>query len=309
MKVLVCANSFLALPALGALVKKKRLAGLVLPAIAHPGNRELLSFAKESGLPHVSVEKSALESSLGAFLDKLEPDVLLVMTFPYRLPESLLNRPPKGSYNFHFGKLPEYRGPDPIFWEIRNGERTGGIYVHRMEAEIDRGPILTSEDVAIVPGETYGIHMGKLSLAAVPLVDRVLDLLEEQEAPVLAQEEKQARYFRRPTVSDLTIDWKRQAADEIENLVNAANPTYQGAITSFRDSEVRLLEVSPADMPTKPIASAGTIVFADPQQGLFVLCRDYRFLRVNVMQTSAGWLTGFKLVALGIRAGERFETR
>jgi methionyl-tRNA formyltransferase len=309
LRVVVCANSFLALPALDALARKKRLAGLVLPAISHAGNRELAAFANESGLPHVTVDKTELERSLGAWLDKVEPDALLVMTFPYRLPDSLLSRSEKGCYNFHFGRLPGYRGPDPIFWEIRNGERSGGIYVHRMEAELDTGPLLTSEDVAIVPGETYGIHMGKLSLLTVPLAERVLDLLAGDEAPLTAQDEKQARYYRRPTASDLTIDWKPQSADEIENLVNAANPTYQGAMTLFRDSEVRIFEVSPADLATKPIASPGTIVFADPQQGLFVLCRDYRFLRINVLQTSAGWLTGFKMVALGIRAGERFEIR
>ena len=46
-------------------------------------------------------------------------------------------------------------------------------------------------------------------------------------------------------------------------------------------------------------------VHVDPALGVFVLCSDYKILRLNIVQTSEGFLTGFKLAALGARPGER----
>jgi methionyl-tRNA formyltransferase len=88
-------------------------------------------------------------------------------------------------------------------------------------------------------------------------------------------------------------------------LVNAANPNYSGAITTFRGSQIRILEVSPADVNVTGIFSPGTIVYADATYGVFVLCADFKYLRINIFQLDGTIITGSKLAALGIRPYEQ----
>ena len=47
-----------------------------------------------------------------------------------------------GWLNGHPSLLPRHRGPIPIAWAIRDGDEEIGITFHRMDAELDTGPIL-----------------------------------------------------------------------------------------------------------------------------------------------------------------------
>ena len=79
-------------------------------------------------------------------------------------------------------------------------------------------------------------------------------------------------------------------------------------MTLLRNQLFRLLEVVPADLNNPVEQPPGTIVYADPNHGLFVACKNQQYLRINIIQSSEGILSGFKLAALGIQAGERLMT-
>lgn len=308
MKIVALANHILALPALHYLAENQWLKGVVSIEKAHDYSVQVENLSVNHGVPFLRVGRHELTEKLKAWLEDIRPDVVLVFTFSYKIPESLLAIPRLGFYNFHFGPLPHYRGSDPVFWQILNGESVGGITVHRMNREYEAGPILLQYPTAFFPGESYGIHIGRLASAAVAVLRTVLEKLKTPEAITLApQDEVSAKYYPRPTSLDLCINWEAQTADEIENLVNAANPFYGGAITSFRDKVVKLLEVSPAEVNGVAGKRAGTIVYTDVQHGLFVTCKDDRCLRINIIQTTEGIMTGNRMAALGVRPGERFE--
>ncbi|MDF1505730.1 formyltransferase family protein [Roseisolibacter sp. H3M3-2] len=59
--------------------------------------------------------------------------------------------PTFGSVNLHCGKLPEYRGAPPGFWELYNGERQVGVTIHRVTQELDGGPILAQSILPLEP--------------------------------------------------------------------------------------------------------------------------------------------------------------
>jgi methionyl-tRNA formyltransferase len=308
MKIVALANHILALPALYYLAENKWLKGVVSIEKAHDYSVQVENLSVNHGVPFLRVGRHELAGKLKSWLEDIRPDVVLVFTFSYRIPESLLAIPRLGFYNFHFGPLPQYRGSDPVFWQIRNGETVGGITVHRMTRDYDAGPILVKHPAAFFPGESYGIHIGRLATTAVAVLRTALEELKTPEAIVLApQDEMFAKYYPRPTSLDLCINWEAQSADEIENLVNAANPFYGGAIASFRGKVVKLLEVSPAEVNGVTGKRAGTIVYADMRHGLFVTCSDDRCLRINIVQTTEGVMTGNRMAALGVRVGERFE--
>jgi len=122
------------------------------------------------------------------------------------------------------------------------------------------------------------------------------------------QVEDNLSYAPALSLNDLKINWERQSAREIEQLVNAANPDYGGAATVLRGQTIRILEVSRAELNGAGGHLPGTIVYADLNHGIFVGCNNSEYLRINVTQSSEGILSGFKLASLGVSAGERLET-
>jgi peptidoglycan/xylan/chitin deacetylase (PgdA/CDA1 family) len=69
------------------------------------------------------------------------PDLGLSLAAPI-LKEALFALPRLGTLNLHKGKVPDYRGMPPAFWELWNDERRVGCTVHRVEAKLDAGPIV-----------------------------------------------------------------------------------------------------------------------------------------------------------------------
>ncbi len=85
----------------------------------------------------------------------LSPDVVVMAGFTQILKAPLLERLPL-VLNVHPSLLPRYRGPQPCFWIIANGEVESGVTVHRVEAGIDSGPILRQERFDLPPWQTAG---------------------------------------------------------------------------------------------------------------------------------------------------------
>jgi methionyl-tRNA formyltransferase len=74
----------------------------------------------------------------------LRPDVAVV-DGTYILKARLFDLPRLGSINLHCGKVPEYRGSPPAFWELYDGATQVGITIHRVTDSLDGGPILAEE--------------------------------------------------------------------------------------------------------------------------------------------------------------------
>src|SRR4030095_13391973 len=119
------------------------------------------SIAERIRIPFFSLSGKISSSSLGEWLQSLTFDAAFVITFPYRIPETILGIPPRGFYNWHPGLLPAYRGPDPIFWQILKEEPFGGITVHKMTASLDSGPVAFVDQIRIMTDDTYGKHLQK----------------------------------------------------------------------------------------------------------------------------------------------------
>ncbi|MBA4159830.1 MAG: hypothetical protein H0X65_20530 [Gemmatimonadetes bacterium] len=77
-------------------------------------------------------------------LEALQPD-LGVIAGTYILRENVFEAPRLGSINLHSGKVPEYRGAAPAFWELYNGEPAVGITIHRVASAVDAGQVLLQE--------------------------------------------------------------------------------------------------------------------------------------------------------------------
>jgi methionyl-tRNA formyltransferase len=109
-----------------------------------------------SAPPEVDVVLPASRERIAPLLRALEPDLVLCAGFPWKLPLEALEVPRLGVVNFHPSLLPRYRGPIPVGWAIRNGDREIGVTFHRMAAELDTGPILSQGRLTTAPSAAIG---------------------------------------------------------------------------------------------------------------------------------------------------------
>jgi folate-dependent phosphoribosylglycinamide formyltransferase PurN len=61
------------------------------------------------------------------------------------LRERLFNLPRLGSINIHSGKVPDYRGSAPAFWELYDGQREVGISIHQVTSTLDGGDVFLTQ--------------------------------------------------------------------------------------------------------------------------------------------------------------------
>lgn len=307
-KLIILSNHIAALPSITFLHEKGYLQAVATSSSQIEKN-QIKDLCELKGITCLELNSDEnMADQLTGLLNASEADLGIVFGFSKKLPASLLLAPKFGFYNIHFSLLPAYRGPAPLFWQIKRGEIATGITVHQMDESFDGGPILFQERVQLFPEETFGTLNGRLSLLAVNVIEAALEKLQAGGNPLLPQDENEA--FACPSVkpSDVVINWEEQTAAEIMNLINATNPVYGGAVTMLRDQQVSIIEVSPVIINDAGFNEPGTIVYADANYGLFVACKYDSFLRVNIIQSAEGILSGYKLIAMGIQAGESFKT-
>ena len=311
MKIILFANSFYPLGLVDSLLKKGMLAAVVSASEVNPYNKKLEESVHSMGIPFKRFSASDLQSMATNWIQEMKPDLILVFTFGYKIPVKLLDIPRLGWYNVHFSLLPKYRGIAPLFWQIKSGDKNGGVTVHKMDGRFDTGPIVASLPVDLYPGETQGFYASRLSFLAVDLIVSAIETIENKEASsyLQFQNETDVQVQRAPGLQDLMIDWAKQSAGEIINLINACNPACGGAVSIFRGQMIRIMEATLAMLAQDaPQHIPGTIVFSDPSQGVFVQCIQGQFLRLNVIEMAEGTLSGFRMATVGVRAGEVFES-
>jgi methionyl-tRNA formyltransferase len=249
--------------------------------------------------------RARLETELTAWLEPLAVAAVLVFTLPWRVPAAVLDLPPLGFLNFHLAPLPAYRGPEPLFWLLRNGEAAGAVTVHRMGADFDTGPVVLAEPVPIGPGDTYGLHRAQLAGRAAPMALRLLASLRGQALPLapVAQAEELAHYWPRPSLTDVCVHWT-EPATAIERLVRATNPWNRGALTTLRGQPLRLLGVTPHPNAATGPVTPGTVLHADAATGIWVACGTNEALRLDLVALDEGYFTGWQLMQLGVGVGE-----
>src|SRR6267142_1718098 len=79
-----------------------------------------------------------------ALLRDLNVD-LGVIAGTYILREEVFTIPRLGCINLHSGRVPEYRGSAPAFWELYNDASEVGITIHRVARAVDAGEVLLQE--------------------------------------------------------------------------------------------------------------------------------------------------------------------
>ena len=130
-----------------------------------------------SAAPGLDVLLPARRSSIAPLLASVEPDLVVCMGFPWKIPPDALAVPRLGWLNGHPSLLPRHRGPLPIAWAIREGDEEIGITFHRMDAELDTGPILAQRPYRIGELQSPDTFYPQLGLVVAEALGEALERL------------------------------------------------------------------------------------------------------------------------------------
>jgi methionyl-tRNA formyltransferase/peptidoglycan/xylan/chitin deacetylase (PgdA/CDA1 family) len=78
------------------------------------------------------------------------------------LARKIFSVPRMGCINLHKGKVPEYRGMPPGFWELYDGAPSAGVTVHFVDDGLDTGDVIGASEIPIRPTDTLESLQEKL---------------------------------------------------------------------------------------------------------------------------------------------------
>ena len=245
MRVLFCGTPAFAVPALNHLLARAEFH--VLGVISQPdrprgrGQQLSVSAVKEVALAaHLPVHQPERirAPEVQQLLEKLAPEVIVIIAYGQIIPARLLAIPQYGWINLHASLLPNYRGAAPIHWAIANGETRTGLTTMRIDAGMDTGDILLHREIEICPSETSPELARRMSEDGAPLVEETLRGLAAGTLVPRPQNHAEATLAPLLKKEDGRIDWNR-SAQEIYNRMRGFAP-WPGAYTTFRGQTCHL---------------------------------------------------------------------
>ena len=212
--------------------------------------------------PEVDVVMPASRDRIAPLLRALEPDLALCAGFPWKLPADALEVPRLGVVNFHPSLLPRYRGPIPVGWAIRNGDRAIGVTFHRMAAELDTGAILSQGTLTLGDEWSWDELGPRIAGVVQQILPRALERAERGDPGDRQDESDEYCSFFEPEYAE--IDWSRPAAEIVRQVrawrFGSSGGDLQGALTELDGEQVRVLRVSLEPGEGRPVECAdGTV--------------------------------------------------
>ena len=140
------------------------------------------------------------QQSLDA-IKRFEPDLGLSLSAPV-LRAPLFRIPALGTLNLHKGKVPEYRGMPPAFWELWNDEESVGCTVHWVDDKLDTGDIAAQ---TVIERERHSTLRGlqlRLDEVGIGLMKSVVGRVLEGDAPRTPQPVG-GKTYRKPRLADV----------------------------------------------------------------------------------------------------------
>jgi methionyl-tRNA formyltransferase len=176
-------------------------------------------------------------------IQELAPDYLFSFYYRHMIPTELLACAKIAALNMHGSLLPKYRGRAPVNWAILHGETETGATLHVMEAKPDAGDIVGQSVVSIGPNETATEVFGKVSQAAVTVMNQLLPELVQDHVPRKPNPLALGSYFGGRKPADGQILWQ-QTAKQVHDLVRAVAPPYPGAFTDWQGQRMIVARTS-----------------------------------------------------------------
>lgn len=144
--------------------------------------RSLRDMADRHGIPHQSMD-SLNSPDAQRRISTLKADLGVVIGTRI-LTRDTFALPRLGCLNIHKGKVPQYRGQPPGFWELYHGEAEAGATIHLVAEKLDAGDIIAEASIPIDANETeHSLRLKLDHLAADLLEAAVRSLVSDRAKP------------------------------------------------------------------------------------------------------------------------------
>jgi methionyl-tRNA formyltransferase len=221
--------------------------------ITAPPTKQLIETAQSASgnlKSTIILQPEKLDENFIDQLKQLEPDFFVVAAYAKIIPQSILDIPRLGTLGTHPSLLPKYRGASPIQSVLLEGEEMTGATIYKMDAGMDSGSILATDEWPIADNEQYPQLEEELAILSSRLLIKIIpDFFVGNIKPV-DQDPALATFTKKFKTQDGFVEEKDLAmatagdivkAHAIERKINAFTPE-PGCWTIGNGKRIKLLQ-------------------------------------------------------------------
>jgi methionyl-tRNA formyltransferase len=219
--------------------------------------------------------KNPKEAGFIEELKKLNAEIFIVVGYQFFLSDEILNMARLGVINFHTSLLPRHAGMHPGFWTIWYGDHETGMVIHYMDEGIDTGDIIYETRVQVKPGDTIDGIYHRVWKTSIPLVERLLQDLDNNNLPRKPQDLSKYFYNYEITEKDFELDFRQPAEVLFGRVMMRPGKFY----FNYKNEKYYVKSCEAIDEPVKsrkflcgtPYVMSNKVVFVTP----------FKFLQIN----------------------------
>ncbi|MBQ9132920.1 MAG: methionyl-tRNA formyltransferase [Clostridia bacterium] len=312
MKILFMGTPDFALFSLDALYKAgEEIVGVVTKPDTPKGRGYTLTpppvkvYAVERNLP-VFQPTTLKDGAFAEELERLAPDMIVVVAYGKILPKYVLDYPKYGCINIHGSLLPKYRGAAPMQRAIMEGESVSGVTSMYMAEGIDTGDMLLKEEVAITEDDNFETVHDKLGAAGARVLLRTVDAAKKGELHPQPQDDSLATHAEKIEKAECRMDFSTDVK-VLHDRIRGLSP-FPLAFTTLPSG--KLLKILKARYEKDDtVEEYGKVIRAD-KNGIAVAARGGRIVFETMVpegkkaQSAADMLNG-RQIAVGDILGEK----
>jgi len=190
----------------------------MLPVLSSSLHTSIARIAWELSIPVWEVQRMS-DVETHAVYSSYKADAFCVTCFSLYIPRGILDIPRLGCRNVHPSLLPANRGPDPLFWTFRNGDKETGVTIHLMDEGLDTGPIVAQEHMTVPDGIRYAELEARCAELGGKLLARSLWELYRGSVYLTQQDESKSSYLPMPSGEDYVVPVREWTARRVYNFV------------------------------------------------------------------------------------------
>ncbi len=188
------------------------------------------------GVPVIYANR--IDTEVQAHIDSFQAELGVVDAYGALLPENTLDSLKHGWINLHFSSLPSWRGAAPVQWELLSGEGLAGSSVFKLVKELDAGDVFDTRTWPILPNETSGELLERLSHLGSQQVLDVCELIYAGTARALPQS-GEISYARKLSLEDGRLNLTKDST-EVFNQYRGVTPE-PGAFVVIGEERLKVL--------------------------------------------------------------------
>ena len=196
------------------------------------------NFSEKKQIKVRTPQKLNLEEKM--FIQKLKPDVVIVVAYGKLIPPEILDIKNIKFINVHASLLPRWRGAAPIQRSIMEMDEETGISIMKIIPELDAGPFMIQEKIKIEKSDNFKSLSDKLAILGSSLTTKALDLIETNTFNFKEQDNAAATYAKKVDKSETEIKWNLPAKNLIAKI-NGLSP-YPGVWFKHQDVRIKILK-------------------------------------------------------------------